>query len=198
MNTKRRFLHNNFSPFLQLCCGGILFLFFALNSSLWVRGLQLSMLGFLAWANGKHIRWWYFIILILSVVFAHQFIPFGRVLFQWRSITITEGSLRLGVAKGMFFTGFTFVSLFAVRRDLQMPGVVGKVISCMLYSFESLVMRSKPRLSSRYIASAIMTAYTEIQNIPTAPPHMRTSRTGWVIFILLFLCFALLYGGGRL
>lgn len=112
---------------------------FLLTDGLLPRALILTLFTVLAVLAGKKIRWGYFGILILSVTFFHILAPFGRVLLEIGPITITEGALRSGLARGFGLVGMVFLSVAAVRPELELPGRLGGLLGRTFYHFEAVV-----------------------------------------------------------
>ncbi len=97
---------------------------------------QVLILGVLARASGKRLLYAYFGFLIVTVSIFHLFIPQGRVLLAIGNIVITEGALFAGLYRGLSVIGFVFISLFSIRKNLRLPGTIGRLISASLNYFE--------------------------------------------------------------
>ena len=102
------------------------------------RLLQVIILGILVRAAGKRLLISYFVFLIFTVTFFHLLIPQGRVLLSIAQLSITEGALFAGLYRGLSIIGLVFISLFSIRRDLQLPGTIGRLIGVTLRYFEQI------------------------------------------------------------
>lgn len=112
---------------------------FLLTGELIPRTLTLALFGLLAVLAGKKIRWGYFGVLILSVTFFHILAPLGRVILEIGPLTITEGALKSGLVRGFGLVGMVFLSVAAVRPELELPGRLGGLLGRTFYHFEAVV-----------------------------------------------------------
>lgn len=104
--------------------------------------------AFLALLAGKRLRWGYFLILIASVTFFHLLTPWGRVLFEIGPFPITVGALKGGLIRGFTLVGMVFLSVAAVRPELELPGRLGGLLGRTFYYFDS-ILEGKKRLSRK-------------------------------------------------
>ncbi len=102
----------------------------------------------LALLAGKRIRWGYFLILISSVTFFHLLTPWGRVLYEIGPVTITVGALKNGLTRGITLVGMVFLSVAAVRPELELPGRLGGLLGRTFFYFES-ILEGKKRLTRK-------------------------------------------------
>lgn len=102
------------------------------------RFIQVLTLGVLTRMAGKRLLYTYFIFLLASVTFFHALVPQGRVLAYIGGFAITRGALLSGLGRGLTIIGFVFISLFSIRKDLKIPGTLGKLISATLRFFEHI------------------------------------------------------------
>ncbi|AHC14732.1 Gx transporter family protein [Salinispira pacifica] len=111
------------------------------------RFIQVLILGILTRMAGKRLLYTYFIFLLASVTFFHALVPQGRVLTYIGGFAVTRGALLSGLGRGLTIIGFVFISLFSIRRDLKIPGTLGKLISATLRFFEHIYeFRKKARI----------------------------------------------------
>jgi heptaprenyl diphosphate synthase len=104
--------------------------------------------AFLALLAGKHLRWWYYLILVVSVTFFHLLSPIGKVLLVIGPLTVSSGALENGLIRGVSLTGMIFLSLAAVRPELKFPGGFGGLLSRMFFYFDS-ILEGKKHLSRK-------------------------------------------------
>lgn len=87
---------------------------------------------------GKRIKFSYYFFLIITVVFFHLLLPFGKVLFQAGPFLVTDGALKEGYDRAITLCGLVFFSLFSVSRDLRLPGALGRLWAQTFYYYEQL------------------------------------------------------------
>lgn len=102
----------------------------------------------LAVLAGKRLRWGYFLVLIASVTFFHLLTPWGRVLFEIGPFPITVGALEGGLTRGITLVGMVFLSVAAVRPELELPGRLGGLLGRTFYYFDS-ILEGRKRLSRK-------------------------------------------------
>ena len=160
-----------------------------LQSSILLLLLQMLILALGAWRAGKHIRPLYYLLLISSVTLFHLLSPFGEVLYTIGRFTITDGALILGLRKGLVVSALVFCSLATVRKELQLPGQFGRLLS-QLFSNLELLMAHKNNLQRKNLLQSIDTL---LLNLLQQPPHQRPSSSrerrwqGWHMACLLAL-----------
>ncbi|TVQ17391.1 MAG: hypothetical protein EA382_18965 [Spirochaetaceae bacterium] len=142
-------------------CGIVSIVAFLLQSSLIVRAAQVMAFAILATYAGKRIRWGYFVMIVSSITLFNLLTPLGRVLLEVGPLTVTTGALEQGVLKGLAIAGLVFISLFAVRPDLKLPGSFGGLIARVFYYFE-IVLESRQRIRATALVSSIDDALVEI------------------------------------
>ena len=123
------------------------------------RLVQVIILGLLALAAGKRLLYGYFFFLIISVTFFHLLIPQGRVLASIGQFAITEGALFSGLYRGLSIIGLVFISLFSIRRDLILPGILGRLIGTTLGYFEQIYQYRKSASLGRFVQRLDMVLY---------------------------------------
>jgi len=114
-------------------------------------GYKVFLAGFftlLAVLAGKHIRWGYYFILILSVTFFSLLSPWGRVIIEIGPITVTSGALIKGLTRGITLAGMVFLSVAAIRPELKLPGGFGGLLGRTFFYFDSII-EGKKRLSRK-------------------------------------------------
>jgi heptaprenyl diphosphate synthase len=149
------------SPRDVFIAGAITIVAFLFQGVLWIRVAQVLLFAFLAVLAGKRIRWGYFLIMVSSITLFNLLTPVGRVIFEVGPWPITEGALRQGLLKGFAIVGLVFISLFAVRPDLRLPGAFGGVIARLFYHFER-VLDTKKRVRAAALIESIDTILLDI------------------------------------
>lgn len=123
--------------------------------NLWyLRALLVCIFAMLALAAGKKLRWGYFLILMVSVTFFHLFTPYGRILAEIGALKITQGALESGLNRAMGLLGMVFLSVAAVRPELELPGRFGGLLGRTFYYFEK-VIGLKGKLSRRDVIGSL-------------------------------------------
>jgi len=107
-----------------------------------------SVFSVLALLAGKRLNFGYFLILVLSVTFFHILSPWGRVLLEIGPLTITAGALEGGLTRSFTLVGMVFLSVAAVRPELELPGRLGGLLGRTFYYFD-LIIEGKSRLSRK-------------------------------------------------
>jgi len=127
---------------------------FLLQANLIVRICEVALFALLATLAGKRIKWLYFLVMVTSVTFFNVLTPVGELLIRLGPVRITRGALEQGLMKGFAIVGLVFVSLFAVRPDLRLPGALGGVLARLFFYFE-LIFDSRKRVSARRLVSSV-------------------------------------------
>jgi heptaprenyl diphosphate synthase len=136
-------LSSLWTPRARFVLGGVALVLFVLQQHPWLKLGEVLLFGLLAVSAGKRIRWAYFAILICAITVFNLLSPWGEVLIQMGPFVVTRGALQVGVFKGLTITGMVFVSLFAVSRDLMIPGPFGRLLGRTFYYFERLSSEKK-------------------------------------------------------
>jgi hypothetical protein len=149
-----RFLREKISPlhlFItgMLCIPGYLF-----QDTLWVRIGQVVLFGILATLNGKRIKWFYFVGMVVSIAFFNLLTPIGRVIYRIGPFVITVGALEQGILKGFTIVGLVFISLFSIRPDLRLPGRLGSLIGWVFLYYER-ILEGRRRIQARNLIGSI-------------------------------------------
>ena len=163
---------------------------FLLQSDLLIRIVQVLAFAVLATLSGKRIRWGYFLIMVSSITFFNLLTPLGRVLLTVGPLRITEGALRQGLLKGFAIVGLVFISLFAVRPDLRLPGTFGGTLARLFYYFER-VLDTRRRVSASQLVESVdrilMDLYPPGAGAPVAEPgqqgHAKTDPIGAIVLV---------------
>jgi len=143
----------------------------------------------LAVSAGKHLRWGYFLIVVLSVTFFHLLSPWGRVLVNIGPLTVTSGALESGLTRGITLIGMVVLSMAAVKPELRFPGRFGGLLGRTFYYFD-VIIEGEKRLSRKNFFAGLDELLTERFNPEKAgfgisegkePPAADRSFQGWII-----------------
>jgi heptaprenyl diphosphate synthase len=143
---------------------------FLLQGELVVRLFQVLLFAVVATLAGKRIRWGYFLIMVGSITFFNLLTPVGRVLAELGPIRVTEGALEQGLMKGLAIVGLVFISLFAVRPDLRLPGTFGGILARLFFYFER-ILDTRKRVSAKRLVESVDGVLLELY-----PPE---AKEGW-------------------
>jgi hypothetical protein len=152
--------------------GAITIVAFLFQGVLWIRLTQVLFFALLAVLAGKRIRWLYFVIMVSSITVFNLLTPVGQVLVEIGPWPITRGALEQGLMKGFAIVGLVFISLFAVRPDLRLPGAFGGVIARLFFYFER-VLDARKRVRAAALIESIDTILLDIY-----PPQQISSPHG--------------------
>lgn len=133
--------------------GALTIVAFLFQNDLVIRIGQVLLFALLATLAGKRIRWGYFAIMVGSITFFNLLTPVGRVIVEVGPIAVTEGALRQGLLKGFAIVGLVFISLFAVRPDLRLPGTFGGILARLFFYFERVLDTRRRVSAGRLVAS---------------------------------------------
>jgi len=117
---------------------------FLLNGSLLSRGLQFFLLWLFVWAVGKRNSPWITLSVSAGIVLFNLVIPYGRLLWSWGPLQITQGALLGGVQKAITVEGLVLLSKTFIRSDLELPGTFGKRIGESFRIFELMMEDGEP------------------------------------------------------
>lgn len=112
--------------------------FLMIESILW-RGIFVLFFAVLALAAGKRIQWLYFLVFTTSIVWFHLLTPTGKVLMEIGPFAVTDGGLRNGLIRGTGLVGIVFLSIAAIRPELEIPGQLGGILGRTFYYFDLII-----------------------------------------------------------
>lgn len=142
------------SPLPRIFAGMAMMPPFLMIDHLPSKALLTAIFALLAVLAGKRIRWAYFLILGFSICFFHILAPVGRVLFEAGPLRITSGALENGAVRALTLMGMIFLSLAAVRPELEFPGRLGSLLARTFYHFEA-ILDGKANLSRKDFFSSL-------------------------------------------
>lgn len=112
---------------------------FLFQDHLGVKWGQVFFFVLLSALAGKRVKLLPNIIMISTIVLANLITPIGRVLYQLGSFPITAGALGNGLERAALLIGMIYISRFAVRRGLRIPGKTGHMLSLVFFYFEKIL-----------------------------------------------------------
>ncbi|HKJ85323.1 MAG TPA: hypothetical protein VKA06_04570 [Spirochaetia bacterium] len=142
------------APLHVFIVGVVTIVAFLFQEELLVRLIQVLLFAAIATLAGKRIRWGYFLIMVGSITFFNLLTPVGRVLAEYGPIRVTEGALEQGLMKGLAIVGLVFISLFAVRPDLRLPGTFGGILARLFFYFER-ILDTRKRVSAKRLVESV-------------------------------------------
>lgn len=142
--------------------------------------------------SGKKIRWLYFLYLGSSVTFFHLLTPFGRVLAEIGPLSVTAGALSGGISRSLTLIGMVFLSVSAVRPELQMPGRFGRM-TALTFRYFDVIIEGRKRLTGRNFLSSLdqllMNRFDPRREslLPEAQTPAVQTQSGWTAALALCL-----------
>lgn len=97
-----------------------------------VRSLLLLLLILLVLGMRRRVRWGRTATFFVAVVVFNLAAPGGRVLLEAGGFPVTAGALGAGLAKAFSLTSLLLLSKLGIRRDLELPGRTGGLLSLTL------------------------------------------------------------------
>ncbi len=140
---------------------------------------------------GKRIRILPPLILSASVVFFNVLSPFGEILFSIGPFPVTRGALEAGILRAVTLVGLVFLSQFAVRPDLSIPGRFGMLLAKVFFYFERITESGKSfdrKNIMKSLDSILLSAYASGIDVTERSRNLvKTSFPGWMAISALFL-----------
>lgn len=96
------------------------------------RALLLLVLILLVLSTHRRLRWGRTATFFVAVVAFNLAAPGGRILLEVGAFPVTEGALRVGLTKAFSLTSLLLLSKVGVRRDLELPGRLGRLLTLTL------------------------------------------------------------------
>lgn len=179
------------NPLHLFLTGIVVIACFLFQQNLVVRICQVLAFAGMAGLAGKRIRIGYFLIMVTSITFFNLLTPVGEVLLRLGPIVVTRGALRQGLMKGFAIPGLVFISLFAVRPDLRLPGRFGGLIARLFFYFEHLLEGRKQIRLKRFVDSVdellmdLPRSTTSSATGDGSPPCTHTTHRGYLFVSIL-------------
>ena len=83
----------------------------------------------LAWISGKKNNIALSLIVMTGIIFFNLLTPYGKVLIEFGSLRITQGSLMTGLRKAFTLQGLVMLSGACIKSDLRLPGKFGLLLA---------------------------------------------------------------------
>jgi len=131
-----------YSRFLFIC-GIITIPAFIFQHNLFLKIILTLAFIILASARGKKFRLMPNLLMALGITAANLLTPYGRVLIEIGSFSITTGALESGIDKAALIIGLIYISRSSIRKGLSFPGRLGSLISLVFYYFERITEGEK-------------------------------------------------------
>ena len=96
------------------------------------RALLLVVLFLLVLGTRRRMRWGRTAAFFGAVVAFNLAAPGGKVLLELGAFPVTEGALRVGLTKALSLTSLLLLSKIGIRRDLELPGRPGRLLTLTL------------------------------------------------------------------
>ena len=183
------------APVHGFLAGALLIPAFLFQTFLPVRLLQVLLFIALALLSGRRLRPATLLGLSAGIVLMNLLVPFGRVLFNAGPLPVTSGALHSGLLKATTVAGLLYLSLFSIRSDLPLPGLLGGLLGRVIWYFERILETPK-RLDRRDLIGSLDRLLGEIsRDDPPGPGPAgypadgggpaRTGPAGWLLLLVL-------------
>ena len=96
------------------------------------RAVLLLVLILLVLGTQRRMRWVRTATFFGAVVAFNLATPGGKVLLELGAFPVTEGALRVGLTKALSLTSLLLLSKIGIRRDLDLPGRLGRLLTLTL------------------------------------------------------------------
>ncbi|MDR1894212.1 MAG: hypothetical protein LBQ61_05915 [Spirochaetales bacterium] len=135
-------------PEFLFVCGLVIMICFIFQGNLIFRAFQVFLFVLLSLLLGKRFKLLPNLIMLLSVTLIYLITPRGRILFSLGGWAITQGSLFLGLYRGLLLVGLIYVSRCFISPRLKLPGIIGSLLGDTFSCFE-LINENKNLFSLR-------------------------------------------------
>jgi heptaprenyl diphosphate synthase len=98
-------------------------------------------LAFMAatWYSGKRFSLMATLFVSATIVAANLLLPFGKILFSFGPIMVTEGALLGGIEKAVTFEGLMYISKACILPSLKLPGRFGSVVAKAFVYYDRII-----------------------------------------------------------
>ena len=124
-----------------------------LQNSLFIKTGQILFFIILCFLSKKRIRIIRSLVFLFVTAGLNLLSPFGRVLFRFYGLLITQGALQNGLNKGLTLIGLMYVSRFSIRSDLRLPGGIGRLMSMVFFYIDRLSGQDANITARRFVKS---------------------------------------------
>ena len=119
-----------------------------LTAAPFTRALLLLVLILVVLVTHRRMRWGRTATFFAAVVAFNLAAPGGRVLLELGAFPVTEGALRVGLSKAFSLTSLLLLSKIGTRRDLELPGRLGRLLTLTL-AYVRFLLDADVRLVAR-------------------------------------------------
>lgn len=152
------------------------------------RALLLLVLILLVLGTHRRMRWGRTATFFGAVVAFNLAAPGGRVLLEVGAFPITEGALRVGLTKAFSLTSLLLLSKVGIRRDLELPGRLGRLLTLTL-AYVRFLLEADVKLLARdpvaRLDRLLMQAHGAVGTRLPTPSATRSTATGIAILTAL-------------
>ena len=165
-----------------------------LPAGLLTRALLLLVLMLLVLGIHRRLRWGRTATFFGAVVAFNLAAPGGRVLLELGPLPVTEGALRVGLTKAFSLTSLLLLSKVGIRRDLELPGTLGRLLTLTL-AYVRFLLDADVKLLARDPVGRLDRLLLEAQcgvgtRLPTAVATRSTASGITILVALLALQWA--------
>ncbi|MBN2659326.1 MAG: hypothetical protein JXR86_19885 [Spirochaetales bacterium] len=89
--------------------------------------------------SGKKFRLLPNLLMTAGIIFANLMTPNGKVILSFWGFSVTQGALVNGFSRAGLLVGMIYLSRFSVRKNLQIPGRLGSLLSLVFFYFDRIV-----------------------------------------------------------
>ena len=125
---------------------------FLLQPAILPKAAQTVLFVLLCAAAGRRFNLVPSTVLFAGILVFHLLTPAGRVLLRTGPLVVTDLALREGLFRALTVTGLFYISRFAVRRDITLPGTVGRLLS-RVFTYYELLLRTASLRPERFMES---------------------------------------------
>ena len=155
-----------------------------------VRSLLLLLLILLVLGMRRRVRWGRTAMFFVAVVGFNLAAPGGRVLLEAGGFPVTEGALGAGLAKAFSLTSLLLLSKLGIRRDMELPGRVGGLLSLTL-AYVRYLLDADVKLLARdpigRLDGLLLEAQSGVGALPAAAPGRSTAAGIGILAALVAL-----------
>jgi hypothetical protein len=141
------------------------------------RALLLLVLILLVVGTQRRVRWGRTGTFFAAVVAFNLAAPGGRVMLELGAFPVTEGALSVGVSKAFSLTSLLLLSKVGIRRDLDLPGRLGRLLTLTL-AYVRYLLEADVKLLARDPVGRLDGVLLEAQrNVSTSLPTVAAARS---------------------
>ena len=160
---------------------------FLFQKNLIVRAAVILLFIVLCLVSGKSVKPGYSLVILLTIALFSLLTPMGKVLFRVAGLPVTDRALLMGGYRGLTVVGLFYVSRFCIRKDLELPGKIGGLLSRTLSYFHRFLEQGfpDPRHPVQSLDRILMNTYGKPET--EASPRTSTSVSGGLFILCLLL-----------